>query len=330
MVTKRFLWPAALAAVILVGCTADGTPDQGPASPQGPARTDSVVATVEGAPILLGQVMAEANGGDLQVALGRLVDHRLLVSAARSLHIERDPVIGQAMMDMMRERGLVGGHGHDHEALLARAFQLGLDREPRIEKAIVALLLDRKARTHAASESAVRAEYERRRYELNTPASVRLFDLVLKPSPEGTPGQAEAFAARVRRELAASPERFDALARQHSVAASAALGGDLGLVSETGKTALDPAVLSAAFALSPNTPSGVVRGQDGLHILLVKEHHSALNRSLDEVRPYLARDIEAREAEGLRRAYLAELRAKARIVIHHERLVWLAQAEVSR
>jgi len=102
--------------------------------------------------------------------------------------------------------------------------------------------------------------------------------------------EAERAAARTKAdgilaELKASPERFAALAKQHSQdTGSASKGGDLGLF---GRGMMVKPFETAAFALKAGEMSGIVETPFGLHIIRVTEIQPERARPLDEVRKEL-------------------------------------------
>lgn len=105
--------------------------------------------------------------------------------------------------------------------------------------------------------------------------------------------RAQALVARVR----AGDADFAALARENSDdVGSKAAGGDLGWMEKGGAF---PAFDDAAFALADGAVSEPVRGDDGFHIIKVREIRPGSEKPFEQVRDQLL--TEARQAERERR-----------------------------
>jgi peptidyl-prolyl cis-trans isomerase C len=161
------------------------------------------------------------------------------------------------------------------ELLLQEAGRLAVPIEPQAdadgrvetdEDATVRALVEREVRVPEADEATLRRFYDNNRHRFTTPPLFEA-DHILVAARRG---DAPAFAAaREKIEalaglLAAAPERFAELAREHSDCPSAALGGSLGQISP-GETT--PEFETALADLAPGAISAPVETRYGVHLI---------------------------------------------------------------
>jgi parvulin-like peptidyl-prolyl isomerase len=118
----------------------------------------------------------------------------------------------------------------------------------------------------------------------------------------------EALLQRVR-----AGEDFEALARQHSEAATRSWGGELDVF---GRGEQAKPIEDAAFALEPGAVSRVVETAEGFHIVKLEERISGRSVSLDAARDAI-------------RDYLLRTRGKEAIAAHIQTLRANAQVQVA-
>jgi peptidyl-prolyl cis-trans isomerase C len=174
-------------------------------------------------------------------------------------------------------------------------------------------------------EERLRAWYAEHRAELEVPLRVHVRHIVVTPRAEKPipnleqddatdEAQAQAKLERLRQQLEEG-ESFALVAQRYSEDRSAASGGDLGYVA---RGDLVPALEEAAFALSPGQRSGVVRSEQGYHIVLVDERQEAgvppFEAVRDDVLDAVSIEVGARLQEELDRL-IAQLRQKAAIQV---------------
>ncbi|MFQ5699159.1 MAG: peptidyl-prolyl cis-trans isomerase [Myxococcota bacterium] len=129
----------------------------------------------------------------------------------------------------------------------------------------------------------VQALYRRKLHEYRTPEQVHARQILFT----GDDAMARAQAALARLD---EGEDFAALARELSDdRATRDEGGDLGFFPR-GRGLL-PEVEQAAFSLAPGEHSGAIETERGVHIVKVEEKRPASERSFDEVRFELAREL---------------------------------------
>ncbi len=147
------------------------------------------------------------------------------------------------------------------------------------------------------------------------PRRLRLSVLLLSVTPESdeeTWQQAEDAAAEFARRIEAG-EAFATLAQRHSQHSSAAAGGDLGFLHEG---VLDEAVQQRIATLQPGQMSEPIRVLEGVTLFRLEDLQPAQLRTFDEVRERAA-DLLLRERQDAAwEAFVADLRAGARIVVN--------------
>ncbi len=146
------------------------------------------------------------------------------------------------------------------------------------------------------TDQEVQDEYNWRASEFAVPEAVRARHLLLEVPEDATPEQEKAVRERIEkiREQILGGADFAELARKLSDdPGTRDKGGDLGFF-ERGR--MVPAFEAAAFALEPGQVSEPVKTRFGYHLIQVEQHRPASQKSLDEVRDQLVRDIQRRKA----------------------------------
>lgn len=118
-----------------------------------------------------------------------------------------------------------------------------------------------------------------------------------------------ATADEVRRRLAGGAS-FETLARSYSTDASAASGGDMGLVH---RGSLAPEFERALGTLAVGDASPVIETIYGFHVVRVTAVQPARPRSFDDVSARLQRDLTSERCEASRQSWVAALRGAADI-----------------
>jgi len=163
-------------------------------------------------------------------------------------------------------------------------------------------------------EEDLRKIYQENIKEYMEPLEVKVQRIFL-PVPQGaTEEQSEKIRkeAETLLERARSGEDFAQMAKAHSLGPEAGEGGVLGFFKEK---ELVPELESAAFAMKIGEVSGLVRGQDGYHILRVLERKGGEPRAFAEVQ-HKIREAKLREENDQRfKEWMKALRDKAYIEI---------------
>jgi len=145
-------------------------------------------------------------------------------------------------------------------------------------------------------EARVRAAYQQHPDRYHVPEQVQARHILFKLAKDAPPEQVEATrkkAEETRARLASGAD-FAALARELSDdPGSKDKGGDLGFFQ---RGQMVPPFEQAAFSLEPGKLSEPVRTDFGFHILRVEERHPAEDRTYEQVREELARELLAQDA----------------------------------
>jgi peptidyl-prolyl cis-trans isomerase C len=144
------------------------------------------------------------------------------------------------------------------------------------------------------------------------PEQVHVYGITVGVDPASAAPVWQAAKARAQQARAAldAGRPFADVAKEFSTDPSKDKGGDLGLVHRGGMTAPFEDIVKT---LPVGTPSDVVESIYGYHIVLVTDVRPAGQKTFDEVVDSIVKDLSATRCEERRTAWLAGLRAAARI-----------------
>ncbi|HEX7127786.1 MAG TPA: peptidyl-prolyl cis-trans isomerase [Thermodesulfobacteriota bacterium] len=286
---------------------------QGPAAAVGrsAARPDVTIATVDGAPITASELerrlrrvtgqadVSDADPGLRASILDQLVDERILLAEAerRGLSIPAADVEAKARAEEAAMGAEAFARMLEVEGLTPEGFRTQVGEQLLIRAILATVPPPRPIR-----EFDVREYYEAHRREFAEPAQYRARLLTVASRPE---------AEALRAQLAAGAD-FAALATAKSISPEKSRGGDLGFVPE-GR--MPPEIDEAARALAPGELSPVFQSPFGFHVLRLEERRPARQQTLDQARAEILRVLNTSRAEQATEAWLANLRAKARVEI---------------
>ena len=235
-----------------------------------------------------------------------LIDRKILVSRAGRI-FDLD-IMGKNLLEMVQEQ-----QGISNEAEFNRLLaEEGLDREEFKEQLIYRVAPDEVIRMEvgnrvAIGDAACEAYYNENTAEFYVDAEVTLREIVLLA--EGDAAEARrAEAEEIWKKATAPDADFGALAEEYSEAGTADEGGKLGPL-----TAGD---LSDQLAeVARNAPVGSVSellaAPYGFHIVKVESREDARQKSLDEVREEIRRQLEERDYYQRLEAFLERAREEA-------------------
>lgn len=195
----------------------------------------------------------------------------------------------------------------DRNDLDAEALRVALYRELRF-----AAILNRVGTRHgdiSPVDLEIHYQLNRERFVRPETRTVRHILVTVNPDfPENGHGVAEARLRDIAGQIHTDPERFAALAQQHSECPSALHGGLIGTIPR-GKlyTALDEVL----FALPEGGLSDVVESELGLHLLRCDKIHPAAELGFAEVAPRLREQMQERLRRQHQRAWIRQLLAAA-------------------
>jgi peptidyl-prolyl cis-trans isomerase C len=203
-----------------------------------------------------------------------------------------------------------------------RARASGIAAEPRAdaagrtetgEDALLRALIDAEIPAHRPAEAEIAAFHAGHAERFRSP-DLFAASHILIAAPEGDTearARARALAGTLRSELETAPDRFAALAAEHSDCPSRANGGALGQISP-GEVA--PAFEAALHALVPGTVSGPVETPFGIHLIRLDARAEGRLLPLAAVRDRIADYLGERDRRRAIAGWLAGLRGGASVV----------------
>ena len=260
------------------------------------------MAAVQAARVPEGEIEAFLRQNNAKL-LDEAMEELLLVDRAAALGMKLRPeYLDSVIEDIKKEQNIASEADFlaqlKREGLTIDALRRNIERNVVVRQ-VRARDVDPKAQV---SEADVRAEYERRKgADFTRKATVRLMEIVTKG--DGASGQANAILERLKK-----GEDFETLAREHSVSASRAAGGDLGRVEPDD---LNPALSAAIASLRPgevSAPGGV----DGSYwILKIQERLADEVTAFDQVKERLQEELSRARFEKVYGDYIADLKKNA-------------------
>lgn len=241
-----------------------------------------------------------------QVAfLDQTIEHLLVADAAERMGVG----VSTAELRAEVEKLTAGFEPGVFEKMLADRY---VDR-PTWEEDVRRRLLARKAIAKAlgekvrVSEEEARAYYEEHASDYSHPREVHARQILVKN---------EALAQEIRKKILRGAS-FDEMAREHSLSPDARDGGDLGFFAAgTMPSEFDNEV----FRLRPRQLSRVVVSPYGYHLFWVDEIREPRTVPFEEARDEIISRLRERKLQEAYRKWVQELRGKAEIEIHYERL----------
>ncbi len=291
--------------------------------PPPPPPPPPVVARVDGAPIPLAALQREVtrvrrgespDGGTetastpaelARALLGPIIDRQLLAARARADGLSISEAEIQRATDVLADDARRAGEGFPDRLARDGETETELHDETR-EQLLAEAALAKELRVEAPTPAEVKSFAEQHKSE-SEPEEVRCAQ-ILVASPE----EAKSLLDRLR-----AGERFDVLARDHSLSPDARQGGDLGFFP---RGRMPPPFDDTCFGLKPGQLSGIVRSDYGFHVFKLLERRAARKRPLEEVARPVAEQLFAERATQARAALLQALREKAKIEIDEAQL----------
>ncbi len=165
----------------------------------------------------------------------------------------------------------------------------------------------------AVTDEEVRRYYDQNPTEMRRPEGARVSQIMVRVAPDA-PADVRASARQrieaILGELRAGGD-FVELARRHSDGPEAKRGGDTGWLKRGGGA--PPPIEAAAFSLEPGQMSDIIETRRGFHLVKVIERRPGGAVPFEQVKDSIRARLVERGRDGAIEAYLAPLRAAARI-----------------
>jgi peptidyl-prolyl cis-trans isomerase SurA len=290
------------------------------------ARVNDDVITLselqeEGLP-LFERLRANYTGQELQYQVQRaerefldqLILRRLQLQYASQIGITAsENEINAALKDVLTRNNLTQDQLTD---LLTREGLTLQDYKDRLrEQIVLARLMNQAVRSRVSVDaSEVEAYYKAHKDEFNQPAQARVRHIFFRIDPGTVPPQMDAVRERASRVLqeARNGSDFGDLARRYSEDATAANGGDLGLIKRG--QAL-PQFEEIIFTLKAGDISDVIRTPNGLHIVKIEAFTKGSEQSFPEIKAEIERRLLQGKMEQRFQDWTNELKDRAFIEI---------------
>ena len=305
--------PAFVLGLLFFGCSKKE--EAKPAAPPAVAPETTVLATVNGDPITLGEFQERfARAGlkpekeaEFQVKeefLNRLIERKMMLrEAQRRRFMVSLPEINKRVEAMRAEQGkdvkeTLGGMGIDFEK-----WKSDLWENMMIEK----LIAHDVVRHPHVSSAEVRRYYQEHTQEFQRPEQVRVRQIVVDTEDE---------AQKVLDQLLNEKADFAVLARQRSTAPEAEEGGDLGFFAMGDM----PGEFNVVFGLPRGGISSVVKSPYGYHIFKLEEKRKAGKMGLEEASKEIIEKLSRQKQDARYKQWLAELRGRTKFVVNYQGL----------
>jgi peptidyl-prolyl cis-trans isomerase SurA len=246
--------------------------------------------------------------------LDQLILRRLQLQYASQIGITAaENEINAALKDVLNRNNLT------QEALTDLLTREGLtlqDYKDRLrEQIILARLMNQAVRSRVSVDaSEVEAYYKAHQDEFNQPAQARVRHIFFRTDPGAAPPQEDAVRERASRVLqeARNGGNFADLARRYSEDATAANGGDLGVIK---RGQVLPEFEEVIFALREGDISEVIRTPNGLHIVKIEAFTKGSEQSFPEIKAEIERRLLQGKIEQRFQDWTNELKDRAFIEI---------------
>jgi peptidyl-prolyl cis-trans isomerase SurA len=246
--------------------------------------------------------------------LDQLILRRLQLQYANQIGVSAsDNDINAALKDVLSRNNLTQDQLTD---LLTREGLTLQDYKDRLrEQIVLARLMNQAVRSRVSVDaSEVEAYFKAHQDEFNQPAQARIRHIFFRVEPGASPPQLQVVRERASRVLeeARNGGDFATLAQRHSEDATAANGGDLGVIRRG--QAL-PAFEEVIFTMREGDISEVIRTSNGLHIVKIESFSKGAEQSFPEIKAEIERRLLQGKMEQRFQDWTNELKDRAFIEI---------------
>jgi len=315
-----------LTAILLFSVSAPGAPAPGPAAKSAPPEIDSVLASVNGVPISLVDILGATRDNEIRAfavfsgprleeeirtirrkAVDERIDKLLVLEAYRKEE-NPPPIPTQAIeeeLDRIAERLGVRSRSEFLRKLRASGTTVEEVRKEIEEYLILNMMVYDRIRIESnITPKEVYEYYQAHKAEFIRPETIDLAMIMLKLSDPDLDAKGKEIAAA----LAASPDSFADLARKYSAGPAGETGGDLG---EIERKRLRAEFAAAMPEIAVGRVYGPVRTAEGVSFLRILAHKPEEKGDFRTLSPEIRRRIDREEREKIRKTYMDRLRAEA-------------------
>lgn len=289
---------------------------------------DQLVATVNGSPIdmkalnaamqsiaqehfhaTLDEVPPESHDEIRSMALERLIARELIYQAALSEGLVADDAAVED--EASRILRMMGNPADFWKRLADRGMDEGTFlRMVRKDVTVDQMSVRKCTEIPEPAEEEIKAFFSAHPDKLRDQERVRASHILLPLDPDDPEASLE-HAHTVKRK--AEQEDFSAVAKAHSICASAPGGGELGFIR---REDVDAAFADAAFSQVVDVVGEPVRTPYGYHLIKVTAHEIPAPPTLDESRSKIVTFLKQAKSSKLMQEWVGELRQGASIIMH--------------
>lgn len=210
-----------------------------------------------------------------------------------------------------------------NKLLYQEALRQGLDQDARIQKMMINSLLRKDVygsiKSNDIKDEEAKAYFDTHQDEFIVPEKVQVRRILIKVDADTPDADAKKKAEDVLKELTGGAD-FKDLAMKYSEDPYARRGGDMGFVAKEGKPGLDAVVVEKAFALEKGATSEVFKTDEGYNIVQAANKRERIERTFDQMRGAVLRKLKTEKYKELHDSYVANLKTKAEIKIHEDKV----------
>lgn len=278
-----------------------------------PASTHPVPPSSEA----VGEPLATVNGISVGSAtLDALVSARRLDS--------RGPLTAEQKQELLQT-------AIQSELLFQKAFEEGLYQDPKIRNILVNTLERQKVVEEISktppSEEELKEWFEENQAKFIIPEKRRTRRLFVSITNDRPGSEAQGIVEEYARQIAADPDRFAAIATEISDGPYAPRGGDLGFLTPDSRKGVPIEVTTMAYGLGVDEVSDPFLAGGGVNLIRVEEITPEVQKSFDQLKARVLREVQSIKYWEAREAYIEELTKGATISIDEGALAAWGQAE---
>ncbi len=241
------------------------------------------------------------------VVLEQLIVKELLLQKAQELNLKlTNEEIDQALRDIKDELGI--SEEEFNKVLVEQGITLDIVKQTYHDQLLISKVMKQELPQPVVTDDEIRSYYEENKEKvMQVKASHVLvcYKDTMFCTSERTEAEAKVRAEEVLAKAKAGTD-FAELAKQYSDDNSAQKGGDLGYFS---KGQMVKEFEDAAFGLSKDQVSNIVKTQFGFHVITVFDKQV----TFDELKDKIKKQLQAKKGEQKVLEYISELKSKAKI-----------------
>ena len=252
---------------------------------------------------LTGDALAKELEKSRKEILNRMIEEKLILSAAKKKNIEVDDEDIELKMKGVKSR--FGSEDKFYEILKDEGVSVNELKQNYADQIRVAKMVEMEVRKKIVVSPSDIAEYYRvYKEDFREPEQVRLKNILVRPDENLSDDEAAALAEKILGFLKAG-ENFDELALKYSKGPNADRGGDMGLAR---RGQMLKQIEDVVLNLNSGDLSGVIKTSLGYHIFKVEEKRPERIKELSEVKDEIEKIIFAEKGKKQYDTWIEQLK----------------------